>query len=147
MATAQSAPPPPVPLQPSETFVNPKPGIVAPSSTNGAHGVSGARGFGDASFGYFLTWVTVYATTWLNSWVAQPHNICAQVITVDIRGAPQDGTGYSCTHVSPGGSHSSQYTVSASCGQYIGTRTAHQISHTNYNWGPVEDFDAMVFCS
>lgn len=149
-AQDDTIPQPPVPLKEGEVFINPKPGIAAPAIEEGTVGtqtVTGSRGYGDASFSWFLQNITAWGTTWLNHNAPGNHNVCVQVITVDVNGAGQGGTSYQCGSRSPGGSLNTSHTVFAACGAYVATRTSHQISTTGYNWGPTEDFDSTTFCS
>jgi len=151
VTAAQKAPAgPPLPLRNGETWVNPKPGIVASDGRIGTKIASTARGYGDASLTYFLNYVSVHGQTWLNQFVSRTHQICARVITLDDAGVRRGGNDVpQCRNAIGGGvTIDSVRDVAVACGHTVATRTFHSIVRSGvgaYNWG-AEDFDAFIFC-
>jgi hypothetical protein len=146
----EEVPQPPVPLEEGQYLINPNPGIAAPEPVGevGTMSVSGSRGYGDVTFrgayyNPFTAWTD--ATTWLENYAPGTHNLCAQIVTVDVDGIGRGGTSYTCGSYSPGGGITVTHAVSIIPGQFIAARSQHQISSTSYNWGPVEDADAMTW--
>jgi hypothetical protein len=147
---AQTTQPRPKPvLRDGETWVNPRPGVIAPGMEVSGRTVTASRGYGDASLGYFINWVTAYAQTVLNNFVSRPHQICARISQVEVSTIIIGGNPYPvCSTTSGGGRVQDSYgPFWVNCGAFVAVRSVHSIYRAGaYDWS-AEDFDGFTFCS
>ena len=145
-----TVPNPPIILGDGEQLLNPNPGIVAPGSTDpGARAVVGARGYGDAFFGWFLNNVSAYGGTWLDNGAPGAHNVCARIVSMIVAGTNVGGHSTSnCLSLSPGQAVSDGVTNYVACGSSVVANTVHSIQQSGYSWGPAPDSDTIAsFCN